>query len=153
MIFTMISYDLEDLIFANIILLHKKVRANTLKDFRPISLINGSLKIIYKVMANRLSKVMNELIDKSQTAFMKGRNITEGVAVVQEYINYCCKSNNTCAILKLDFAKAFDSVDWSFLYDMLLARGFSTKWISWVMSILKMGNSSILVNGIPGNKI
>ena len=139
--------------FANVILLHKKVGANTLGDFRPISLINGSLKIISKVLANRLSKVMNNLIDNSQTTFIKGRNITDGVAVVHEYINFCCKNNTTCAILKLDFAKAFDSVGWCFLNEMLLARGFSSRWIRWIMTLLKTGNSSILVNGIPGNKI
>ena len=54
---------------------------------------------------------MNDLIDCSRSTFIKGRNITDGVAVVQEYINYCCKNNITCAILKIDFAKAFDSVD------------------------------------------
>jgi len=73
--------------YANVILIHKKVRANQLNDFRPIYLINCSVKIISKVLANRLSSKMNDLIDQSQTAFIKGRNITDGVAILQEFIN------------------------------------------------------------------
>jgi len=78
---------------------------------------------------------------------------TDGVAAIQEFVNYYCKNNITCALLKLDFAKAFDSVDWSFLLDLLSARGYSPRWISWVLSHLKSGNSSIMVNGVQGNKI
>ena len=96
---------------------------------------------------------MNNLIDCSQTAFIKERNISDGVAVVQEYINHCCKNNITCALLKLDFVKAFDSVDWDFLIDMLRTSGFTSKWIGWIMTLLKTSNSSIMVNGILGNKI
>lgn len=68
--------------FANVILLHKKVGANELKDFRHISLLNCYFKIISKVLANRLNIRMNNLIDSSQTTFIKGRNITDGVVVV-----------------------------------------------------------------------
>lgn len=97
--------------YANVILLHKKLCANQLKDFHPISLLNCSFKIISKVLANRLSTKMNALIDSSQTAFIMGRNITYDIAVVQEYINYRCKNNITCSLLKLNFAKAFDYID------------------------------------------
>jgi len=115
--------------FASVILIHKNLGANNLKDFRPISLINCSIRIISKVLANRLSTKMDVLVDNSQTAFIKGRNITDGVAVVQEFINHCCKNNITYALLKQDFVKAFDSVDWDFLLDMLSARGYSPCWI------------------------
>lgn len=96
---------------------------------------------------------MNKLIDCSQSAFIKGRNITDGVAVVQKYINQYCKNNITYAILKLYFAKAFDSIDWDFLVDFFHSRAFSQRWISWIMNLLKTGNSSIMVNDILGNKI
>jgi len=68
--------------FASIFLLHKKVGTSELKDFHPISLINCSIKIISKVLANRLNSKMDSLVDCSQTAFIKGRNITDGVAIV-----------------------------------------------------------------------
>lgn len=56
-------------------------------------------------------------------------------------------------LLKLDFAKALDSLDWTFLNDLLLVRGFSEKRIGWLMALFKTSNCSILVNGILDNKI
>jgi hypothetical protein len=103
--------QLERFNFANVILLHKKIGANNLKGFRPISLINCSVKIISKVLANRLSTQMIDLIDCSQPAFIKCRNMTDLMATVQEYINHCCKNNIACALFKLDFAEAFVLVE------------------------------------------
>ena len=91
---------------------------------------------------------MNNLIDCSQTAFIKGRQIVDGVAVVQEYINVCVKNNFPCAILKLDFEKAFDSIDLDYICEVCLARGFSVRWINWVMLLLRSGSSNIVVNGV-----
>jgi len=51
--------------------------------------------------------------------------------------------------LKVDFEKAYDSVRWDFLYDMLLRMGFHNSWISWIRGFLKSGSVSVLVNGSP----
>jgi hypothetical protein len=95
-----------------------------LSDFRPISLLGCLYKIVAKVLANRLSKVMNSLIAQNQSAFLKGRNLVDGVLVVNEVIDLAKSSGKECMVFKVDFEKACDSVDWNFLEYMLQRFGF-----------------------------
>jgi len=78
---------------AYIALMPKLVGARCIGDFRPISLINGILKIISKVLVGRLKKKINDLIDPSQSAFLHGCSILDSVASVQEIISACTKYN------------------------------------------------------------
>lgn len=82
----------------------------SLKEFHPIFLLGCLYKILSKVLATRLSKVMNSIISESQSAFLKGRHLVDGVLVV----DLAKKSKRECLILKVDFEMAYDSVDWSF---------------------------------------
>jgi hypothetical protein len=120
-----------------------------LSDFRPISLLGCLYKIVAKVLANRLAKVMNSIIAPNQSAFLKGRNLVDGVLVVNEVIDLAKKSGKECMVFKVDFEKAYDSVDWSFLEYMLHRFGFGAKWIRWIRACVFAGNLSILVNGSP----
>jgi hypothetical protein len=81
-------------------------------------------KLIAKVLAARLAKIFSPLVSKSQSAFLKGRQLVEGVVVVNEVIDYAKKSGKECMILKVDFEKAYDSVDWKFLDYVLQRFGF-----------------------------
>jgi hypothetical protein len=83
----------------------------SLGDFRPISLLGCLYKLLAKVLAARLAKVMGSLVSHSQTAFLKGRQLVDGVLVVNEVIYFAKKSSKECLILKVDFEKAYDSVD------------------------------------------
>lgn len=118
-------------------------------DFRPISLINSSFKILLKVLANRISSVIDLLVSNNQSAFVKGRNISDGILITNEIVKDM--QNNLCdgIIIKLDFAKAYDSVNWGFLFHVLMCFGFSEKWISWISSLLSSSRISVLVNGSP----
>lgn len=122
-------------------------------DFRPISLINSSLKIISKLLGTRLSKVMNLLVDNKQSAFLKGRHILDNIATAEELIFSIHKRRLPGHILKVDFNKAFDRVDWDFLFDLLEARGFGGCWIGWIKCILFSSKASILVNGSPNGYV
>ncbi|MCH82386.1 LINE-1 reverse transcriptase like, partial [Trifolium medium] len=124
-----------------------------LGDFRPISLLGCWYKLLAKVLAGRLARVIGNLIPKTQSAFLKGRQLVEGVVVVNEVIDFAKKAGKECLILKVDFEKAYDSVDWGFLDYMLDRFGFSVKWRSWMKACVCGGNLSILVNGSPTHEL
>lgn len=124
-----------------------------LSDFRPISLLGCWYKILSKVLANRLANAIGNLIPKTQSAFLKGRQLVEGVVVVNEVIDYAKKMGKECLILKVDFEKAYDSVDWNFLDYMLGRFGFCQKWRSWMKACVGAGSLSVLVNGCPTEEI
>jgi hypothetical protein len=78
-------------------------------------MLNVSFKIFTKVLANRLTIVADKVVRDSQTAFMPGRNIVEGVVVLHETIHELHKKKGNGVILKLDFEKAYDKVNWTFV--------------------------------------
>jgi hypothetical protein len=78
-----------------------------LGDFRPISLLGCLYKLIAKVLAGRLAKVMNSLIALNQSAFIKGRNLVDGVVVVNEMVDLARRTGKECIIFKVDFEKAY----------------------------------------------
>ncbi|XP_039141329.1 uncharacterized protein LOC120278666 [Dioscorea cayenensis subsp. rotundata] len=95
-----------------------------------------------------LSTKIDDLIDPTQSAFIKGRCITDNIATAQELIFYMQKHKILGLILKVDFSKAFDSVEWGFLLELLKARGFSERWISWIRTILASSKAKFLVNNV-----
>ncbi|XP_039130828.1 uncharacterized protein LOC120267198 [Dioscorea cayenensis subsp. rotundata] len=96
---------------------------------------------------------MNALVALDQSAFLKRRCILDYIARAEELIFSLHKRKLPGYILKVDFAKAFDLVDWDFLLDLLLARGFGERWIGWIKSLLISSKESILVNGNPNGYI
>lgn len=90
-----------------------------LGDFRPISLLGSLYKLISKVLAGRLGEVMDSIISPSQSAFVKKRHIADEVVVINEVIDLAKKNGKECLVFKVDFEKAYDSVSWDFLDDML----------------------------------
>ncbi|GAU43110.1 hypothetical protein TSUD_373050 [Trifolium subterraneum] len=134
-------------------LIPKVSSPSSLTDFRPISLLGCLYKLIAKVLAKRLAKVIDSVIAPNQSAFIKGRNLVDGVLVVNEVVELAKKAKKECIIFKVDFEKAYDSVDWGFLEYMLGRCGFCEKWIGWTRGCVFAGNLSVLVNGSPTPEI
>lgn len=147
-----LQVDLERINRASIVL-QKPGKENTPDGFRPISLQNCYVKIISKVLANRFQFCLQDLIHSNQTGFLKGRSITENFILATELVQTCFNRGCQTLVLKLDFAKAFDSVIWDSLYSIMEARGFPTRWIEWVNLLLSSSKSAVLINGIPGRWI
>ncbi|WOL15437.1 hypothetical protein Cni_G24218 [Canna indica] len=139
--------DLQRINSAFITLIPKKEGANTINDFRPISLENNIVKIFSKLLANILAIHMKSLIDNKQGAFTQGRSTLNCFMIVAETIGACKVLDQDSCLIKFGFAKAFDSIGWSFIEHMLAARGFSNSWISWISYLLLSSSSSILING------
>jgi hypothetical protein len=108
---------------------------------------------VAKVLAGRLAKVVGSLIPNTQSTFIKGRQLVDGVVTVSEVIDYAKKTGKDCLIFKVDFEKAYDSVDWGFLDYMLCRFGFGVKWRGWMKACVCSGNMSVLVNGSPTEEI
>lgn len=117
------------------------------------SLLNSVLKLLTKLMANRLQKVIIPLIHRNQYGFIKKRSIQDCLGWAYEYLHQCHQSREKIVILKLDFEKAFDTVEHTVILDMMKQMGFSDKWNMWVHSILCSATTSILLNGVPGHSI
>jgi len=109
------------------------------------------MKIIGKILTSRLQAHIPKLIDLDQTGFIKGRSISENFIYAMELVQHCHKQRLSTLVLKLDFAKAFDSVNWASLLHILQCRGFPTTWCSWIQHILTTSKSAILLNGCPCN--
>jgi hypothetical protein len=139
--------DLNRLNFALVTLIPKVGDASDMKHFRPISLLNCSFKIFSKLLTLRLGPVAQRIVNKSQSAFIKGRYILESVVVAHELVHSLNRSGEKGVILKLDFEKAYDRVSWHFLFDMLKDRNFDPLWINWIQKIVVGGSLGILVNG------
>jgi hypothetical protein len=131
-------------------LLPKQKEASHNKQYRPICLLNVSLKIFTKVMVNRMTGIAMKLISPSQTAFMSGRNIMEGVVMLHETIHEIHRKKMSGVILKLDFEKAYDKVNWEFLQQTLRIKGFSGKWCHWISQIISKGSVGVKVNNNIG---
>jgi hypothetical protein len=143
--------DLYKLNFALITVIPKEKDARTMNKFSPISLLNCSYKIFTKVLTNRISNVADRLVASNQTTFIKGRYILESVVTTHETIHSVHQSKQQGFILKLDYEKAYDKVNWEFLLEVLKKRGFGDKWLMWIRKILFRGSVGVTINNSEGH--
>jgi hypothetical protein len=95
--------------------------------------------------------VADHVIRPSQTAFMQGRNILDGVVILHETVHELHRKKMNGVILKIDFEKAYDNVKWSFLQQTLRMKGFSDEWCALINSFVSGGSVVIKVNDDVGN--
>jgi hypothetical protein len=145
--------DLHSVNEAMLVLLPKSMEAITIKDYHPISLIHTMGKLVSKVLANRLATHISELVHPSQSAFIAGRIIQDCFKVVQASARLLHARRKPSLLLKIDIARAFNSVAWPFVLDILRHLGFPGYWTNWISTILMSASTRPLLNGTPGQRI
>lgn len=135
---------------AHVVLPPKKVDALQVGDYRPISLSHSVTKLISKLMTTRLSADLDSLVSRSQSAFIKRRSIQDNFLYTQNLIKELHRAKKPTLFLKLDIAKAFDTVRWDYLQEVMQQMGFGSRWRSWVTTLLGAATSSVLLNGSRG---
>ena len=145
--------NLDLLNSANIILIPKKEGAEKVTDYRPISLIHSVAKLFTKILALRLAPTMQEIISKSQSAFIRGRSIHDNFLFVRNLARRFQWNKNPALLIKLDISKAFDSVRWDYLLSLLQHMGFPSRWRDWIAAAFTSASSQVLLNVIPGSPI
>lgn len=138
---------------AMMVLLHKTATPDGLRDYRPISLIHSVGKLVAKGLALRLAPFMHRLVRGNQSAFIRGRSIHENFRAVQLTCRWLHAQNHPTVLLKVDLAKAFDTVAWPFLLEVLEHVGFPSRWHDWLSALLATASTKVLVNGRPGRRI
>ena len=133
----------------SIISLMEKIDKNRLMiaNWRPLSLLNCDYKIYAKVLANRLQYVMAYLISQDQNGFLKNRYMLDNVLDLNLVIEHCQRNNIPGLITIVDFAKAFDTVEWSAMQAILRKFGFDQTFIDMLMICFKDFKTRILNNG------
>ena len=106
-------------------LILKKTDSMVMKDYRPIACFNVLYKVVSKILANRLKKLLPSIISENQSTFIKGRLLMENVLLASEMVkDYHKESISPRCVMKIDISKAFDSVQWEFVLKGLEALDF-----------------------------
>ncbi|XP_047057289.1 uncharacterized protein LOC124663662 [Lolium rigidum] len=137
--------------FGVITLLPKKENAVQIQQYRPICLLNVCFKIFTKVGTNRISGIAPRVIKPTQSAFMPGRNILEGVVILHETIHELHTKKLDGVLFKIDFEKAYDKVKWPFLQQTLRMKGFDPEWGRAVQQFVQGGSVGVKVNDDIGH--
>ena len=128
-------------------LIYKKGNPENIENWRPITLLNIDYKILTRILAKRLQKIIFKIIETDQQGYIKNRCISLNIRQIQDIIDYADETNIDAAILCLDFRKAFDTVELQFLYLVLEKFGFNISFINWIKSIYHNISTTIQNNG------
>lgn len=115
---------------------------------------NVILKIITKAIANRVKKVLPLIISEHQSTFLSNRLITDNILIAFEAFHKLHMSKNFkkgFVGIKIDMAKAYDRIEWSFLNNTLITMGFPINLVNTIMRCVSTVSFSILINGQPSN--
>jgi hypothetical protein len=138
---------------ALLMLLPKRPDAHALGDYRPISLIHLVAKVFAKVLSLRLAPKLDDLVSKSQNAFISRRSLHDNFILVRQSLRLLHQLKAPRVVLKLDLAKAFDMISWPFLFEVLRRHGFSARFLDWLAVPLSSASTRVLINGNPGPPI
>ena len=118
----------------------------SLKNWRPISLLNVIYKLASAVISNRIKKELDSVINENQKGFIAGRFLGENIRLIYDVLFESKKQNIPGMLLSIDFEKAFDIVSWSFFSDVLDYFNFGNSIKTWIGLFQKGSETCILQN-------
>ncbi|CAM8901772.1 unnamed protein product [Rhodiola kirilowii] len=139
-----------------IVLVPKVKKVERMEELRPISLCNVVMKIVTKVLANRLKELLPSVISQNQSAFVEGRLITDNILIAHEVLHFikgAHKQKTGYVSIKLDMSKAYDRLEWKFLERMMLSMGFSIEWVKKVMMCVTTVKYRVRINDRISDRI
>lgn len=104
-----------------------------------------------KMVMYRMSELADAVISRSQYAFIKGRYIVDSAVILHEVMHELGCKQQRGAVMKIDFEKAYDRVDWGFLEEVMNRKGFPGQFIRWVLLLVRSGRVCININGLNGS--
>lgn len=122
-------------------------------DYRPVSLIHGAVKIFKKVLSLRLAEELPFLMGNHQSAFVRGRSLHDNFMLIQCTTHRLHALKEPTTLVKLYILKAFDTIQWPFVIEVLSQLGFGARWISLICGLLVTSWTKIALNGVPGETI
>jgi len=132
-----------------IALIPKVISPQRLNDYRLISLVGCLYKVLAKVMANRLSGVIGKVVSDTQSTFVKGKQILDGILIANEVVDEARRMDKELLMFKVDFEKAYDFVDLKYLDLVMVNMNFPTLRRKWILECIETTTTSVLVNGSP----
>jgi hypothetical protein len=143
-----IGYTSKSQRHSMITLLEKNGKDKTkIENLRPISLTNCDAKICTKALAIRMNKILDKLINKTQTGYVPGRQVNDNSRMIEEIIEQYKLTNKIGYLITLDAQKAFDSVDHNYLINILRTYKFPEKFVSWIKTLYTGLTATVLING------
>jgi hypothetical protein len=118
-----------------------------LKNWRPISLLNVVYKIGSSCIASRIKTVLPSLIHEDQTGFVSGRYIGDNLRLIYDVTHLLKEKRLPGLLVSLDFEKAFDSISWKYMHQVLQVFGFGEDICQWIQAFYSNINASVIVNG------
>ena len=130
--------------------MRKKIDKRSIKNWRPISLLNLDMELISKVLASRLKSVISSIVNENQVAYVNNRFISESGGLISDILEIINSLDIEGLLITVDIEKAFDSINHSFLMCVLEKFGFVNEFRKWmqILEILQMKNrESCTING------
>ena len=118
-----------------------------LKSWRPVSLLATDYKILAKALATKLQQVISTLVNTDQVGYVNGRFIGENIRIIDDMISFSSQNKLPGVLTLIDFEKAFDTIEWSFLLDTLKAFNFGETFINWIKLLYSNIVSCVSNNG------
>lgn len=133
---------------ATITMIPKRLAPRKVTKYMPISCCNVVYKCIAKILAERLKKCLPNIISLNQSAFVQGMKIIDNILLAQKVVkNYHNSKGKPRCTIKLDIMKAFDSINWDFVLNILIVFGFPSKFIHWIRICITTPMYSVKISG------